>query len=587
MNEKEKKSYIKRIVADIGKSGRKLFVLSLIIIAIAKIALAIAPRISGNITESLASFAQNGSLDTNRLINSCIIVAILFLIGYGADGFINKNMVSISQMLVFKLRDDVSKKLNRMPISFVDTHPTGDILSRITNDMLTLSNSIESTMPMLVGNMFLLVCLVCIMFATNWKLTLIYLIILPSGMALTAFIAKKTNGLFLKQNEAMGDLSAKLSDSYSNHLLIKAFGCENSKLQSLGDANRKNYKAYVKSRFISGFVIPLSAFINNFAFIFLCIIGGIFLIKGSLTIGEFQAFIFYGNMIGTPLTSLASSMNNIQNGISCIRRIYEFLDEKEEAKEQDKQELYADNIKGEVVFEHVAFGYIPGKKLMEDVSFKAKSGQIMAIVGPSGAGKTTLINLLMRFYEIWDGKILVDGIDTQTVTKSSLRNCFGMVLQDSWIFDGTIAQNIAYGKPQATREEIIRAAKAASCDTFIDKLPMGYDTHICDENELLSAGEKQLISIARTLISDPDILILDEATSQVDTKTEELITSAMGKLMENRTTFIIAHRLYTIRNADQIIYMEDGDIKEVGSHKELIKKGGRYAKMYQRGVAAE
>lgn len=584
---KRKKAYISRVAEDIGSSGRKLFITSIIILALAKLCLAVAPRISGNITEALASFVENGSLDNHYLISRCLLLVIFFLIGYGADGFINKNMVHISQALVFKLRCDVSKKLNRMPISFMDAHPAGDILSRVTNDMLVLSNSLESTVPTLIGQMLLLVCLVSIMFITNWQLTLIYLLVLPAGSAVTAIIAKKTNGLFVLQNEAMGDLNALVSDTYSNHLLMKAFGCEQEKNRAFSLANRRYYETYVKSRFLSGFVIPLSAFTNNLAYVFLCILGGILLLKGNLTIGGFQAFIFFGNMIGTPLSGLASSMNNIQNGLASIKRIYEILDEEEESTEQGKEELCAGSIKGEVAFSHVSFGYLDDKKLMEDVSFTAKPGQTMAIVGPSGAGKTTLINLLMRFYEIWGGSICIDGTDTKAVTRSSLRQGLGMVLQDIWIFDGTIAENIAYGKPDATREEIIQAAKAASCDAFIEKLPMGYDTHISNENASLSAGEKQLLSIARTIISDPRILILDEATSQVDTKTEELITRAMEKMMENRTTFIIAHRLYTIRNADQIIYMENGDIREVGLHEELMERGGRYALMYKSGSAVE
>ena len=311
------------------------------------------------------------------------------------------------------------------------------------------------------------------------------------------------------------------------------------------------------------------------------------MIKGNLTLGEFTAFLFYGNMIGVPISELSVAFNNFQDSLSSASRIYEFLDEDEEPEETPKQTLSLNEIKGKVAFENVKFGYTSDKTLMEDVSFTANPGNTMAIVGPSGAGKTTLINLLMRFYDIQGGKIKLDDIDIKELSKHNLRNAFGMVLQETWIFDGTIAENIAFGKPNATREEIINAAKLAYCDSFIERLPNGYDTYISNENSALSAGEKQLLSIARAIIANPKVLILDEATSQVDTKTEEVITKAMQAMMKGRTSFIIAHRLYTIRNADKIIFMKDGDIKEVGSHEELLEKKGYYAAMYASGISVE
>ena len=311
------------------------------------------------------------------------------------------------------------------------------------------------------------------------------------------------------------------------------------------------------------------------------------MIKGNLTLGEFTAFLFYGNMIGVPIAELSVAFNNFQDSLSSASRIYEFLDEGEEPEETPSETLSLNEIKGKVTFENVKFGYTPDKTLMEDVSFTANPGNTMAIVGPSGAGKTTLINLLMRFYDIQGGKIKLDDVDIKELSKHNLRNAFGMVLQETWIFDGTIAENIAFGKPDATREEVIKAAKLAYCDSFIERLPNGYDTYISNENSALSAGEKQLLSIARAIIANPKVLILDEATSQVDTKTEEVITKAMQAMMKGRTSFIIAHRLYTIRNADKIIFMKDGDIKEVGSHGELLEKQGYYAKMYESGISAE
>ncbi len=582
---KKKSAVLQRIASDVTAKDRTVFVGLIIVIGVAKLCLSIAPRISGKITDSLAASAETGVFDDAFLIRNCVLLALLFLVGYGVDGIVNRNMVRISQKLAKKLRNKAQYKLNHVTMSFLDTHPVGDTLSRVTNDMVSMSNSLESTASTLIGQLILLLGLIFMMFKTNWKLALIYFIILPVGFAITALVLRMTNKLFRVQNQTMGDLTALVSDSYSNHMLMKAYGCEENKINEFKKRNDRFYDTYVKSRFLSGFVIPLSVMINNVAYVALCIVGGIMLLNKQLTLGEFQAFIFFGNMVGTPLSSLASSMNNIQTGLTAAERIYELIDEEEEPEEHPTASIDADKVRGEVEFSHVKFGYLPEKQLMSDVSFTARPGQTMAIVGPSGAGKTTLINLLMRFYEIWDGKILVDGVEADSVLKSELRSSFGMVLQDTWIFDGTIADNIGYGKKNATREEIIRAAELVQCDSFIEKLPDGYDTKISEENSALSAGEKQLIAIARAVIADPKILILDEATSQVDTKTESLITQAMERMMEGRTSFIIAHRLYTIRNADKIIFMVDGDIKEVGSHDELLSKGGLYATMYESGAS--
>lgn len=572
-----------RFFHDIRKN-KSLFWVSIVFISLAKICLALAPFISSKITDKLAENVGTGNFPIQWVTGQCIVLTVLYFIGNGADGIVNTNMVKISQQLMRKFRDDAQKKLNHLPLNYMDTHPAGDILSRVTNDVLTLSNTLESTVATMIGQMVLLVGVVLMMIVTDYRLTLIYVVVLPITFLVTSFISNKTKEQYKKQQTALGDLNGMVSDVYSNHLILKSFCCEKSKVKEFEKLNDQFYKTYVKSRFFAGFMIPTSVIANNISYIVLCVVGGMMLLKHTLTIGEFQAFLIYGNMVGTPMSSLASSMNNIQNGLTALGRIYEFLDEEEEPSENQQEHLDLENVQGSVEFDHVKFGYLPEKDLMKDVSLKAKPGMMMAVVGPSGAGKTTLINLLMRFYEINGGHIYLDGQDVQTLCKENLRSAFGMVLQDAWIFDGTIAENISYGKLGATREEIIAVSKSVQCDTFIDKLPDGYDTWISEENSMLSSGEKQLLAIARTVIANPQILILDEATSQVDTKTEMLITQAMENMMKNKTSFVIAHRLFTIKNADLILFMVDGDIKEVGTHDELMANGGLYAHMYQNVV---
>lgn len=583
---KKSRSILISLFEDMGKRKRTFF-FAIIVISLARIALAIAPRVAGTITDRIKLFADIGAFDLRPIVGLCAILALLYIVGYGADGFVNRSLSYVSQEITKKLRVRASEKLDRLSLKYLDGHPIGDTQSRVTTDLANLSEGIESVAPTLIGQVFLVAAIMIMMLITDWRLTLIYLITTPVSLLGLRIIAAKTKKLFAENSRAIGALNAKVSDVYGNHTIVKSYGREEEKLKEFDALNADVEKSFTRSRFISGYMRPLSELMARFSYVALCVVGAIFMIKRYISIGEFTAFLFYGNMIGTPLAEMSVAINNFQSALSSAERVYEILDEEEEDDEASKESFDVSTIRGEVRFENVAFSYVPEKELMKDVSFTAHPGQTMAIVGPSGAGKTTLINLLMRFYEINKGNIYLDGVAASKMRRSDLRKAFGMVLQDSWIFEGTIAENIAFGHPDATREEIEEAARLTGCDSFIEKLPKGYDTMISDERSALSAGEKQLLSIARAVIADPKILILDEATSQVDTKTEEAITRAMKKMMEGRTSFMIAHRLHTIKNADQIIYMVDGDIKEVGSHQDLMKKDGLYAAMYKSGLPLE
>ena len=569
----------RRMLTDLGPMKRLLGVCFAAVVA-SKICLAFAPAVAGSITDDISVFVVSGSFDLAAIGRLCALLAVLYLVGYGTTGFVNKGCVRVAETRARSYRMRMQRKLNKLPISYLDRHPAGDIQARATDNVTTAASTLESTAVTLVEQFTLLAAVFVMMLVTDWRLTLIYVVTLPLTMVITLGISKVAQREFKTQLAVNGDLAALVSDTYANHQAVKAFACEAVKESQFDEINGKFFRSYVKSRFISGFVIPLSVLLSNFSYIALCVVGGVMLVGGQLTIGEFQAFIFYGNMVSTPLSTLASAMTNMQNGLAAFERIYEFLDVEEETPDAPTEQLDTTALSGAVEFDHVKFGYVPEKTLMKDVSLRIEPGTVAAIVGPSGAGKTTLINLLMRFYDIDGGAIRLDGCDVNAITRQGLRSQFGIVLQDSWVFTGTIAENISYGKPNASREEVESAAARAGCSAFIEKLPQGFDTMVSEESSALSAGEKQLLCIARTILSDPKILILDEATSQVDTKTEYLITRAMEEMMRGKTSFMIAHRLFTIRNADVIIFMVDGDIKEVGSHDELIARQGLYASMY-------
>ena len=560
------------------------FLFAILVLVIGNLILAVTPKLVGNILDYLNAYVTNGyvGLDELNLVCGILGVAALYILGNGATIVANRITLIISRKVSKDFREKLYIKLNRVPINYLDIHASGDIMARLTNDLITFETFLSNDLTDFLVQIWIIILVFCMMILVNPHLTLIYAILLPVSFVITGFITKATKNYFKVQQSSVGELNGFMGNIFSNHVLIKSYNMENKSKETFNVINQKFHKAYVKAKLYSGLIFPISLMINNVAYISISIIGALFIMGGKLTIGGFLSFLLYGQLLNGPLSQFSTSMNQVQSGLSSLERILEILDEEEEPDESHLAKVDLDEVKGEIEFKNVEFGYIPEKQLFFDVSLKSEPGMVMAVVGPSGAGKTTLINLLMRFYEIDGGKILLDGKDISEINRDELRNAFGMVLQDSWVFNGTVAENIAYGKQDATLDEIVEVSKLIGCDSFIDLLPDGYDTVISEEDSQLSVGEKQLLVLARTVLSNPKILILDEATSNMDTRTESMVTSAMENMMKGKTTFIIAHRLFTIKNADKIIFMKDGDIKEVGSHDELLKLDGLYAEMYRK-----
>lgn len=495
-------------------------------------------------------------------------------------GFIQQFiMAGVAQKTVFALRRDVNDKLSRLPLKFFDAHPHGEILSRVTNDIDTISSTLQQSITQIITAIVTLTGIIIMMLTISPLLTLVTFLILPLSVLVTKNIASRSQRYFVSQQKALGQLNGHVEEMYTGHKIVKAFGRESEAVDRFNEINEKLYDAGWKARFVSGTIMPLMTFINNIGYVFVSVAGGILVMQGKITIGDVQAFIQYSKQFTHPITQTANIINILQSTVASAERVFELLDEVEEIPDRDAARLLHIP-QGEVQFQNVRFGYEEGVTLMENMNMEAKEGQKIAIVGPTGAGKTTLVNLLMRFYEIGSGKITVDGVDIRDLKRGDLRRIFGMVLQDTWLFNGTIRDNIAYGRLGATPEEVVRAAKAAQADRFIRTLPHGYDTIINEEASNISQGQKQLITIARAILADPAILILDEATSSVDTRTELLVKKAMAELMKGRTSFIIAHRLSTIRDADLILVMNEGRIIEKGSHHELLAQGEFYADLY-------
>ena len=477
------------------------------------------------------------------------------------------------------LRVKLSRKFTKLPMNFFDTNQVGDILSKLTTDIEKVAEVIGSSFTRFVYSFLIMILVIIMLFTINAKLTLLVLAILLISIVVTYYVSKLTQKIFSQDVKSLSELSSLTEEALTGNLVVQAFNKQEDIITSIDESIEKQYVAAKTLEFTIFSIYPSIRFITQIAFVTSAVMSAILVINGHLTLGLAQAFLQYITQISEPVTTSAYIINSLQNALVSVERVYDILELPEENELTEDTHLL-DNTKGQIVFENVSFGYSKDKLLMKNVNFTAKAEQMVAIVGPTGAGKTTLINLLMRFYDVNGGRILFDGVDISKVTRKELRANFGMVLQDTWLFKGTIAENIAYGKPDATREEIIEAAKLAKCDSFIRKLPQGYDTIITSENGMVSQGEQQLLTIARTILPNPKVMILDEATSSIDTKTEKDIQAVISQLMKGRTSFVIAHRLSTIRNADLILVMKDGDIVEQGNHDELMTVNGIYANLY-------
>ncbi|WP_273321079.1 ABC transporter ATP-binding protein [Vallitalea guaymasensis] len=582
---KDFKGTLKRLLGYL--KPRRVSLIFVVIMAICSTIFTIlAPKIMGKATTRLFNdFMEiikgvpNASVNFDVILNILIVLGVLYILSSLFSFIMQFTMASVVQKTVFTMREDVSRKLTKLPLKYYDSRTHGEILSRVTNDIDNISNTLQQSVIQLITSIITIVGVIVMMLTISPLLTLITITTLPLSIIITKNIAKKSQKYFKSQQEIIGNLNGHVEEMYTGHKIVKAYGHEKKSIKEFKEINNKLYEAGWKAQFISGIIMPMMSFVNNLGYVFVCIAGGILMIKKSIQLGDIQAFIQYSRSFGQPIVQTANIANIIQSTIASAERVFEVLDEEEEIPDKNNP-VQMDNLKGNVRFDHVDFGYKEDVTLINNMNIDVKKGQTVAIVGPTGAGKTTLVNLLMRFYELKDGTISIDGVNINDLRRSDLRNLFGMVLQDTWLFKGTIRDNIAYGKEGASEEEIIRATKAAHADHFIRTLPEGYDTVLNEEANNISQGQKQLLTIARAILANPSILILDEATSSVDTRTEIYIQKAMESLMKGRTSFVIAHRLSTIKDADMILVMNNGDIIEKGNHQELLEFNGFYAELY-------
>ena len=545
------------------------------------------PKILAKATDKLsegimAKVANTGGIDFNYIVKILLILVVLYAASSLFSYIMGWIISGVSQDAAFSLRKDISEKMNRLPLSYFDKHTSGDILSRVTNDIDTIAQSLNQSLSTLISNLVTLVGIFIMMLTISWQMTLIAVVVLPVSMTMISLVMKHSQKYFTQQQNSLGDVNGHIEEMYGGHQVVKAFNGEEKSVEQFEQYNESLYTSAWKSQFFGSLMMPISNFVGNIGYVGVCIIGGILAGSKTITIGDIQAFIQYVRQFNQPISQIAQAANLLQSTGAAAERVFEFLEEEELT--EDSATLATEevqNMKGAVTFADVHFGYNPDKIIINDFSLHVHAGQKVAIVGPTGAGKTTIIKLLMRFYELNGGSIMIDGEDITKMKRSDLRSLFGMVLQDTWLFNGTIMDNLKYGRLNATDEEVKKACESAHVDHFIHTLSDGYDTMINEESSNISAGQKQLLTIARAFLKDPKILILDEATSSVDTRTEVLIQQGMDELMKNRTSFVIAHRLSTIRDADTIIVMRDGDIVEIGNHEGLLKENGFYATLYR------
>ena len=546
----------------------------------------VSPKIMGKATTKLFEGVMmklkgvpGATIDFGYIANIVFLLIGLYIISAAFSYIQQYIMAGVAQKTVYHLRKEVVDKLNRLPIKYFDSRTHGEILSRAVNDVDNISTTLQQSLTQLITSVITILGVIVMMLTISPLLTLFVVLTLPLSFIATANIAKKSQGYFKGQQASLGQLNGHVEEMYTGHKVVKVFGHEKTSIDEFEQINERLYQSGWKAQFVSGMIMPIMSFINNIGYVVVAVVGGLLVTKRAIEIGDIQAFIQYTRQFSHPIAQTANIANIIQSTLASAERVFEILDETDEIAEATEPKAIAAP-KGQVTFEHVSFGYTEENLLIEDMNLEVKPGQKIAIVGPTGAGKTTLINLLMRFYEIQSGTISIDGIDTQEMKREKLRGLFGMVLQDTWLSNNTIRDNIAYGKEGATEDEIIAAATAANADHFIRTLPDGYDTVLNEETSNLSQGQKQLLTIARAVLANPTILILDEATSSVDTRTELQIQKAMDHLMQGRTSFVIAHRLSTIRNADVILVMNHGNVIEKGNHNELLEQNGFYAELY-------